>query len=183
MWVFGDLSYNVLEYWFYSSGTTNQIVFVDTIDWAGWEFRTIPFSAIGGSGERLYHSLVIKQTGIGSKSGTIWFDEAQLFIPVGIKDEKLTEGIVFKSYPNPFTSESNLSLLLQERAFINIDVYTATGNKIAHIDKGEYQPGEQRFTWLPSSNIPDGIYFYRLEISRSDKVLPLVLTRKVVLIR
>jgi len=183
MWVFGDLSYNVLEYWFYSSGSTNQIVFVDTIDWAGWEFKTIPFSAIGGSGERLYHSIVITQTSSGLKSGTIWFDEAQVFIPVGIDDVVIAENIRFTSFPNPFTSESTLLLELKERSNINIDVYSAAGTRIAHVNKGEYQPGEHRFTWQPSADIPSGIYFYKLEIRRSERGLPFVLTKKVILIR
>ncbi len=30
MWVYGDLSNNVLEFWFYSPGSINQIVYADT---------------------------------------------------------------------------------------------------------------------------------------------------------
>jgi hypothetical protein len=183
MWVFGDLSYNRLEYWFYSSGTANQIVVVDTIDWAGWEFKAIPFSQIGGIGEKLYHSLVIIQTAAGTRSGTIYFDEAQLFIPVGIGDENFAGGIRFTSYPNPFTSASTLSLQLKEKCLVDIDVYSATGNKIADISIGEYPPGDHRFSWVPASPVPTGIYFYRLELRRYGMSIPVVLTSKVVLIR
>ena len=183
MWVFGDLSYNRLEYWFYSSGSTNQIVIVDTIDWAGWEFKTIPFTSIGGSGERLYHSLVISQTAAGLKSGNIWFDEAQIFIPVGIDDGEIVNSIRFACFPNPFTSESKISLQLRKKSFLNIDVYSSAGSKVDDIAEGEYQPGEQIFRWTPASSVPNGIYFYRLELRQSGKAMPEIATRKVVLIR
>jgi N-acetylmuramoyl-L-alanine amidase len=183
MWVFGDLSYNRLEYWFYSSGSVNQIVVVDTIDWAGWEFKSIPFSKIGGSGEKLYHSLVITQTAAGSKTGTIYFDEAQVFIPVGIDDGEIADEARFTCFPNPFSTEINLNLQLKELSIINIEIYSAAGNKVAHIARGQYQPGEFTFKWSLAPSVPAGIYFIRLEMRKSENESPAVLTKKVVLIR
>jgi hypothetical protein len=183
MWVFGDLSYNVLEYWFYSSGTTNQIVEVDTIDWAGWEFKTIPLSVVGGSGEKLYHSLVINQTAIGNRSGTVWFDEAQLFTPVGIVDESYDDGIKVACYPNPFAFGNNISVRVDDISFITIDVCSSTGSKIAHIARGQFVTGEHYFKWYPAPYVSSGTYFCRVEIRRSENSPPVVFSRKIIYLK
>ena len=85
MWVYGDLSNNYLEYWFYSPGSVNQIVAAATINWAGWDLISIPVSSIGGSGEWQYHSIVVRQSADGSKSGTMYFDDAMVITPTGIR--------------------------------------------------------------------------------------------------
>ncbi len=82
------LSNNVLEYWFYSPGSVNQIVFADTVDWAGWDLITVPFSRIGGNGDWQYHSLVINQTPGGAKQGTMIFDDAMVITPTAISEDQ-----------------------------------------------------------------------------------------------
>jgi N-acetylmuramoyl-L-alanine amidase len=184
IWVFGDLSFNALEYWFYSSGTVNQIVSVDTIDWAGWELKTIPISIIGGSGDRNYHSVVIRQTAEGGKSGTIWFDEAQLINATGIGDNHgFTDKAELVSYPNPFQEISTVSFSLKEKSFVRLEVYTLAGQRIDEIFAGELDPGPFIYRWTPASNIGNGLYFYRLEIKKAGMALPRVITGKCILIR
>jgi hypothetical protein len=184
IWVYGDLSFNTLEYWFYSSGTTNQIVIVDTIDWAGWDLKTIPFSSIGGIGDRNYHSVVIRQNDIGEKVGAIYFDEAQLIIPTGIDDyrEEPNE-INLLSYPNPFSETSTISFELIEKSYIILEVYTLAGQKIGQIFSGEMEPGTSVFKWTPPASVGNGIYMYRLESKKLNNGNPLLITRKCILIR
>jgi hypothetical protein len=182
IWVFGDLSYNALEYWFYSSGSTNQIVSVDTIDWAGWDLKIIPFSKIGGSGERLFHSVVITQTTDGAKSGTIYFDDAQLLLPTLINDTYLNEADIY-SYPNPFISTSSVSFTLKERTQVKLEVYTLSGQRIDLIFKGESEPGNYVYNWTPSSSVKSGIYLFRLEYHKTSTVFPVVSIKKCILIR
>jgi hypothetical protein len=184
MWVFGDLSYNALEYWFYSSGTVNQIVSVDTIDWAGWELKPIPVSSIGGSGDRNYHSMVIRQTSGGAMSGTLWFDEAQLISSAGIPENPdFPSDLDLDVYPNPFSQTGNICFTLKEKADIRLEVFSLTGNRIANVAGGELEPGHYTFTWTPGPSVDSGIYFYRLEIKKPGFELPSVRTRKCVLIR
>jgi hypothetical protein len=183
VWVFGDLSFNALEYWFYSSGTTNQIVSVDTVDWAGWDLKTIPFSDIGGSGDRLFHSVVIRQTANGVKSGTIWFDEAMLMNYTGIEDILGGKDLKLFSYPNPFSESSSITFVLNKKCNIKLDVYTLSGQKIGNIFTGDTDPGPYTFKWSPSSAVGNGIYFYRLELKEPGSILPYIITQKCILIR
>jgi N-acetylmuramoyl-L-alanine amidase len=183
IWVFGDLSFNALEYWFYSSGTANQMVSVDTIDWAGWDLKIIPFSKIGGSGDRSFHSVVIKQTADGAKAGTIYFDEAQIILPTSINEPESGSEIGLLSYPNPFSVTGTVSFRLNAKSNLDLEVYTLSGQKIAEIFAGDLEPGEYNFNWTPSSSVVNGLYLYRLVLKTSNSTLPVIVTQKCILIR
>lgn len=184
MWVFGDLSFNILEYWFYSSGNVNEIVKVDTIDWAGWEFKSIPVSSIGGSGDRNYHSVVIVQTPGGAKRGTLYFDQAQLVYPTGIEEEPgYKTDVGLSVYPNPFSGTAEISLSLKENCEIRLEVISLAGISVDRLAEGKLAPGDYKFEWSPSTAIPGGIYFYRILIRRPGAALPHLYYKKCILIR
>jgi hypothetical protein len=183
IWVFGDLSYNLLEYWFYSSGTTNQIVSVDTIDWAGWDLKIIPFTKIGGSGDRSFHSVVIRQNESGAKEGIIYFDEAQIILPASIDDQEIGNEEGFISFPNPFSGTSTISFKLSEKSKVKLSVYTLSGRNLEDIFIGDLEPGKSTYKWTPSPSDKNGIYFYRLELITSKNSLPVIITQKCILIR
>jgi N-acetylmuramoyl-L-alanine amidase len=183
IWVYGDLSYNALEYWFYSTGTTNQIVSVDTIDWAGWELKTIPYTKIGGSGERNYHSVVIRQTDTGQKSGTILFDEAMIIMPTAIEDWQEREETNLFSYPNPFSTTSSVIFTLNQRSKVKLDVLTLSGQRVCEVFSGELEPGSYERKWTPSASILNGMYLYRLEIQGVIGGMPVLATKKCIFIR
>ncbi len=163
IWVFGDLSNNLLEYWFYSNGSTNQIVKVDTIDWAGWEFKSIPFTSIGASGDILFHSTVIRQTGIGETSGTLYFDNGTTFIPTGIEDQ-YADDIDLIISPNPLVNNGKIRFNLSLDSFVTISLYGLDGRKVAEIFNAELETGVNEIPWVPASYLPDGIYIIRLDI-------------------
>lgn len=161
MWVYGDLSNNILEYWFYSPGSVNQIVVADTIDWAGWDLVSIPFTAIGGSGDWQYHSIVIRQTGEGAKSGTMFFDEGFVFIPMAV--EKISEepaGLLV--YPNPFSASLTVTYYLPNFSAVSVEVFNSEGKKIAIIFTGTEGPGECLHYWTPPCDMPAGVYVIRV---------------------
>jgi len=122
MWVYGDLSNNFLEFWFYSPGSVNQIVDAATINWAGWDLIAVPISSIGGSGEWQYHSVVVRQSSTGLKSGTIYCDDAMVITPTGIDDtdDDVTDLSVF---PNPVTSEGRITFFLQSAGQVAVVVF------------------------------------------------------------
>lgn len=162
IWVFGDMSMNILEYWFYSDGSTNHIVYVDTLDWAGWDLKTIPFSSIGGSGERLYHSVVIRQTPVGSKSGTVWFDDAMVIVPTAVEDIADDAGSL-AVYPNPASSSVTITYDLVRQSAVSLDLFTADGRRVINIHTGTDDPGLKIHQWAPPSMLKAGTYIIRLE--------------------
>lgn len=163
MWVYGDLSYNELEYWFYSPGSVNRIVPAATINWAGWDLIAIPFSSIGGSGDWQYHSIVVRQTGSGLKSGTMFFDDAMVITPTGIEDQD-DEAAELAVYPNPVKTEGTVSFILQAPSEVNISLYASDGSFTALIFAGDLGAGNNTVRWHPSPAVAPGIYSLRLGI-------------------
>jgi hypothetical protein len=183
VWVFGDLSYNVLEYWFYSSGNINQIVSVDTIDWAGWEFKAIPLTDIGGTGDRNFHSVVIRQTDIGTKTGTIFFDDALLFTTVGVDDNPAAPAGELSVYPNPLSTSNIVSFTIPARSGIRIDIISLSGMSLQNLVDAEFDPGRHDIQYIPLPSMQTGMYLFRMEIKTPHDKLISVITRKVVLIK
>ncbi len=163
IWIFGDLSMNQLEYWFYSEGTINQIVPYGPIDWAGWEFITVPFSSIGGTGNRQFHSIVITQTANGVKEGKIYADNAQIIWPTGIATDYLsTDFVNLHAFPNPFATSSTLQFALPENGSLKVEVFNLFGQKIETLFNGNTTLRIQNFTWTPIS-VASGMYYYKVE--------------------
>jgi hypothetical protein len=170
MWVYGDLSNNYLEYWFYSPGSVNQIVAAATINWAGWDLITIPVSSIGGSGDWQYHSIVVRQSADGSKAGTMYFDDAMIITPTGIEDAEPSDaGLLI--YPNPVKSEGTVSFFLEAPAEVNISLYAPDGSLAAIIFNGLTGEGKNIIPCYPSQIVAPGVYTLRLGIRNEGETL------------
>jgi len=163
IWVFGDLSYNMLEYWFYSPGTINQIVYVGKIDWAGWDFKKIPLNTIAATGEKLFHSMVVRQADTGSASGTVWFDDAMVYLSTGIKNH-FTESLAVTFCPNPLTGKGIIRATLAESSLVSVSIYSPDGRKAEDLCNAKLDPGVMEIPWTPSPALANGIYIVRMEI-------------------
>ncbi len=163
MWVYGDLSMNNLEYWFYSPGTVNQIVPVTVIDWAGWDLISIPMSTIGGSGEWQYHSIVIRQSPGASKGGTMYFDDAIVITPTAIDDEQAPDTRLLL-YPNPVTTHGTITFSPDSPCQAEINLFSADGSLVMNIFSGQCGSGPQVVEWNPSSAMAPGVYTLRLSL-------------------
>lgn len=189
-WIFGDNSKNLLEYWFYYNTTTNVIVPVDTINWTGWKIVYVPLSQVTGSGDRLFHSIVIRQTPNGSKTGALYIDDKQSNIVTDIVTS--TDNIDYEkflpkefsleqNYPNPFNPVTNIRYTIPSNknslaSNVTLKIYDVIGNEIATLvnetkDAGIYE------VMFDASALSSGVYFYTL---RSGEFLS---SKKMVLLK
>jgi len=168
MWVYGDLSNNYLEYWFYSPGSVNQIVAAATINWAGWDLIAIPFSSIGGTVEWQYHSIVVVQNTNGLRSGTMYFDDAMVISPTGI-EEQANDDMELTVYPNPVRDEGRINFFLQSAGQVEIDLFSSDGHLTANLFTGTMEAGAHTLPWNPSPAITPGSYTLRLTCRPAGK--------------
>jgi N-acetylmuramoyl-L-alanine amidase len=180
IWVFGDLSYNILQYWFTSSGVTSY-VYVDTINWAGWEFKSIPFSNIGFSGKTLFNSITLIQTPLGNTTGTLRFDDAMVYTSTGIKET--TNQIQLECYPNPIKTTGKIIFTVNYQAKITIDLYYSDGRPAKNITSETFQAGKHEINWTPSIQTANGIYIMKLRIQSLNDGHTEIQTQKLVIIR
>ncbi|MBN1637410.1 MAG: Ig-like domain-containing protein [Ignavibacteriales bacterium] len=171
IWVFGDLSHNILEYWFYDNTTSNIMKVIDTIDWAGWDFKYLLNSEIGSSGDKQFHSLVIRQSDTGLLNGTIYIDNIQkdALTNILIEKENLIDGYrLYQNYPNPFnpTTKIRYSVPTLENklmAYVQIKVYDMLGREIATIVNEEKSKGNYEVEFN-AKNLASGLYFYTMKV-------------------
>lgn len=182
IWVFGDLSCNILEYWFYADGSVNQIVFVDEIDWAGWDFKTVPISTIPATGEILFHSMVIRQADEGSAVGTVWFDDASLYTPPEIEEPDI-EDITVEFLPNPLTGIGIIKCTLIESSVVSLSIYNPDGRILEILDNTCLDKGVHKIQWAPSPALANGVYLIHIRIRPLSDLSGLTITKRWILVR
>ncbi|CAN5305821.1 hypothetical protein BH23BAC1_BH23BAC1_24000 [soil metagenome] len=83
----------------------------------------------------------------------------------GISDSHLSVQI----YPNPFQEKTQIQISLLEESFLNIELFSLTGNKIKTLNNSFLHSGEHFFELSPNDNLEYGIYFLR--ITRDEQVI------------
>ncbi len=84
---------------------------------------------------------------------------------------------LFQNYPNPFNPETKISYLLQYSANVKLTIFDNTGKEILQLVNQFQTPGLQSVT-LDASNLPSGVYFYRLAVANG-----FMQSRKMVLLK
>ena len=164
IWVFGDLSYNEIEYWFTDAGSNNIEVLVDTINWTGWKMKYLPIGDIQGTGEKQFHSMVINQTENGSLTGKLYFDGIQSEVVTSVDENGntiITNYELFQNYPNPFNPSTVIRYNLPEPGLVNIKIFDVLGNEITTLLNDEKNAGSHTVEFN-AGNFASGVYFYKI---------------------
>ncbi len=179
IWIYGDLSKNILEYWFTYDGSNESRILVDTINWSGWKLKRIKLSEIPGTGEKLFHSIVIRQAVDGLKSSVVYADDAQYNIVVPVENDVTGRNLNYslhQNYPNPFNPSTVISYSLMEKGHVSLKVYDTIGEEVMSLVNEEKSAGNYDVTF-DARNLTSGIYLYKLECNG------IVLSRKMILIK
>ncbi|WP_298542082.1 cellulase family glycosylhydrolase [uncultured Aquimarina sp.] len=88
--------------------------------------------------------------------------------------QELIEKESFKMYPNPVTSEVNITFKLNKNKPITAVVYNQIGVKIVVLkDNEKLSSGEHNLQW-DTDGIPNGIYFLKLWMGKEIKTMKLI---------
>jgi hypothetical protein len=88
----------------------------------------------------------------------------------------ITEYALHQNYPNPFNPETNISFDLVEAGEVTLTVYNSTGQTVATLVNGEMNSGRHSVTF-DASNLPSGLYIYRLNATDFTAVKKMVLMK------
>lgn len=105
--------------------------------------------------------------GSGSTSSGTWNKTAPTTAVIaGI--ENPAEFMVHNNYPNPFAASTSIRYELPAEYMVTVKVFNELGTEIAVLADGIQQPGTQTLTWNPEDNLPNGQYFYNINIHSVD---------------
>ena len=74
------------------------------------------------------------------------------------------------NYPNPFSSQTSISVTLPQRMHVTVAIYDVLGREVHRLADGVLNAGSHTLTWDISSSspsLPSGLYFYRVSNGKS----------------
>ena len=111
--------------------------------------------------------------------GALFFDRRLMAIA---EPQPLSEGswrpdiFSLRNYPNPFNSSTVLRYALPAPSPVTIDIYDILGRKLLTLADGIQPAGSHQLLW-DASEVPSGVYFYRLQAGQVSQ------TRRMMLIK
>ncbi|MBI3123465.1 MAG: Ig-like domain-containing protein [Ignavibacteriales bacterium] len=177
VWVFGDASGNTLEYRFIRENSTIEKVKIDTLNWTGWKLKKITLNQIPGTGSIQFKSISVTQSGNGSLSGRVYFDEclSNIITDVYTDNSIPSEFRLEQNYPNPFNPSTTIKYSVSKPCIVQLKVFDILGREVETLVDEYKQPGVYNSTFYTlRSTLTSGVYFYRLQagsFSETKKML------------
>ena len=88
----------------------------------------------------------------------------------------INEYALNSNYPNPFNPTTQISYQLPENSFVNLVVYNSLGQKVAEL-VNQHQSVGQYTVKFDASNLPSGVYIYKLQAGEFSSVKKMLLTK------
>lgn len=83
---------------------------------------------------------------------------------------------LLQNYPNPFNPSTKISYSLPKESFVTLKIFDVLGIEIKTLESGEKSAGNYEVNFN-GSNLPGGIYFYRLQTESFCQTKKLVLLK------
>lgn len=99
--------------------------------------------------------------------------------PVGVEPEAINpiaDFTLLQNYPNPFNPSTTIRYQLPTAGKVVLDIYNLRGQKVAELVNGVQESGEQAVTF-EATDLPSGVYFYRLKAGQQMGVRKMLLVR------
>ncbi len=87
-----------------------------------------------------------------------------------------TEYQLNQNYPNPFNPVTQISYALPEAGYVTLKVYDVLAREVATLVDEFKEAGYYEATW-DATNIPSGVYFYKLTVGSFTTVKKMILMR------
>ena len=113
---------------------------------------------VGGAGKGVFRS----------SQPTTSVDENMAGIPTGI--------VLYQNYPNPFNPSTKISYSVSKAGFVSLVIYDVLGREVSRLIQENKPAGEYSVTWN-ASDVPSGVYFYRLTAGAYTETKKMLLMR------
>jgi photosystem II stability/assembly factor-like uncharacterized protein len=87
-----------------------------------------------------------------------------------------TEFLLYQNYPNPFNPTTKISWQSPVGSWQTLKIYDLLGNEIATLVDEEKPAGKYEVEFN-ASNLPSGVYFYRLQAGSFNKIKKMILIK------
>jgi len=128
--------------------------------------KYIPLSQVTGTGDKLFHSVVVVQTPEGNKNSAIYIDDLQTSVVTSVEEIPQSgimpdEYALSQNYPNPFNPTTNIRFSLPSNGHTSLKVYDMLGREVRTLISEEMPAGYYEINF-DAHNLSSGVYFYTL---------------------
>lgn len=92
------------------------------------------------------------------------------------ENEVIKEYTLESNYPNPFNPSTKIGYQIPKDSFVNLIVYNALGQKVAVLVNQQQTSGKYSVQF-DASNLPSGVYIYKLQAGEFSSVKKMLLTK------
>lgn len=97
---------------------------------------------------------------------------------LGVNDIHVDKGMIYATYPNPFTSRLEINYGVFRDAKVSLLVFDMRGQMVATLEERQLASGKYSAEWKPQDSLPGGYYFVVLRINEMQVHHQKVLLRK-----
>jgi hypothetical protein len=166
LWVFGDLSGNLLEFHFRGNGDEEIAVVIDTLDYTGWKLMRLNMDEYSDEGEFTFLGIALRKQTYGAAESQVFIDRLEKDIVTPVYDDPdAIAGKQFRlhqNYPNPFNPSTRIRYDIPAASRVRLTVYNLIGQLVATLVNEEQHSGYYEVTF-DATNLPSGLYMYRLQ--------------------
>jgi len=115
---------------------------------------------------------------IGTDGGLAVYREGGVILAVDEKENKEmpTSFALLQNYPNPFNPSTTISFEIPHQSHVKLVIYDVLGREVRTLVDEEKAPGRYTVNF-DASNLPSGVYLYRLSSGNFNEVRRMVVMR------
>jgi hypothetical protein len=153
-------------------------------------FAELPNSFVPGHGTTLipqYYTFTDNTAGVGrwfyrlkqvDLDGTITLtDPIQVDVLTGVGESAPKEFALNQNYPNPFNPSTEIKFSVEQNGLARLRVYNLLGQEVGTLFNGMAEAGRYYNVKLDASNLPSGMYFYKLESGQKNDLKKMLLLK------
>jgi hypothetical protein len=103
--------------------------------------------------------------------------DANGIVPVKENEYTPLHFSLHQNYPNPFNPTTTLSFVISHSSFVTLKVYNVFGQEVATLINNKHLEAGNHSVEFNASNLPSGVYFYRLQAGSYVATKKLLLTK------
>lgn len=113
----------------------------------------------------------------GINGGGVWMRPlSDMISSVDYLRKPFETPLLEQNQPNPFNETTRISFRILSKSFVSLKVFDAFGREEAVILSQELSPGTYSHPWS-AFGLPDGVYFYRLQVGTLSETKKLLLVK------
>jgi hypothetical protein len=102
---------------------------------------------------------------------------AEMTTSVAQESSRLPERFALnQNFPNPFNPSTKISFVIANLSFVTLDIFDMLGSNVATLISERKAAGSYSVDWN-ATDVPSGVYFYRLQTDKFTETKKLVLLR------